>query len=213
MTLPTIRPLICLITKGDATASNLAEKRAEILDVIRIAVEEQVAVVQLREKALTARLLFELTSDAVAITRGSETRLLVNDRADIAFAAKADGVHLANDSISAAVIRRMFPTGFIVGVSTHTLEAAEQASNDGADLAVFGPVFETPGKGRPQGTAKLTEVCEKVRPFPVLALGGVNEQNFASVLEAGAAGFAAIRSLNEPETLRSICRRLKDEQR
>lgn len=209
MRLPTVRPLIYLITKGDATVSNFPEKRTEILDLIGVAVEEKVSLIQLREKALTARLLFELARDAAAITRGSETRLLVNDRADIALAAKADGVHLAGDSISTSVIRSTFPKGFLIGVSTHSGDSATQASNDGADFAVFGPVFETPGKGRPQGIEKLKQVCAKVLPFPVLALGGVNEQTFASVLEAGAEGFAAIRALNDPGSLRAICSRLR----
>lgn len=202
------KPIIYLITKGEATASNFPFARREILDIIRVAVEEKVSLVQLREKNLTARLLFELTVEAAAITNGSATRLLVNDRADIAFAAKADGVHLAANSLPAAVIRRHFPKDFIIGVSTHTIETAMNASVNGADFVVFGPVFVTPDKSQPQGVAKLAEVCEKLRPFPVLGLGGIDESNVLSVLEAGASGFAGIRALNDPESLRSICRNI-----
>ena len=206
MSFPIDKPVIYLITKGEATAPNFGEKSREILDIIRVAVEEKVSLVQLREKNLPARLLFELTNEAAAITRVSSTRLLVNDRADIAVAAKADGVHLAANSIPSSVIRRHFPKNLIIGVSTHTNEEAINASANRADFVVFGPVFATPDKGEPQGTAKLSEVCKALLPFPVLALGGIDESNVQSVLEAGASGFAAIRSLNDPDSLRSICK-------
>lgn len=197
MRLPVRKPLIYLITKGEAQASNFSEKRREIIETIRIAVEAGVSLVQLREKKLPARSLFDLTAEAVAILRGSETGLLVNDRADIAFAAKADGVHLTANSLPTNVIRKSFPVDFVIGVSTHTAEAAMDASANGADFVVFGPVFETPNKGEPTGLAKLAEVCERLRPFPVLALGGIDDTNILPVLQVGAAGFAAIRSLND----------------
>lgn len=206
-------PIIYLITKGEATASNFDEKRREILDIICLAVEEKISYIQIREKSLTARLLFELTLEAVAITRNSATRLLVNDRAEIAYAAKADGVHLASDSIPADVVRKSFPKEFIVGVSTHSLGNAIKAADDGADFAVFGPVFETPDKKAPQGIEKLAEVCETLSGFPIIALGGIDESNVLSVLAVGAQGFAAIRALNDPKLLRSICHRVRNEDR
>jgi len=202
-------PILYLITKGDATPANFVEKSREILDVIRLAVEERAALVQIREKQLTARLLFELTRKAVELTRGSATRLLVNDRADIALAAGADGVHLAANSLPVSVIRKNFPGAFIIGTSTHSLDSARAAAEQGADLVVFGPVFATPGKGEPLGIAALSNVCQELRPFPVIALGGVNETNYRSVLEAGASGFAAIRSLHDSDKLRSISRELR----
>ncbi len=204
------KPIIYLITKGEATALNFSNKRREIIDIIKLAVEEEVSLVQLREKSLPARHLFDLTNEAAAITRGSATRLLVNDRADIAFAAKADGVHLTASSLPVDVIHKHFPREFIIGVSTHTPEAATNASTDGADFVVFGPIYKTPNKDQPQGTATLAEVSEKLRPFPVLALGGIEESNISSIIEAGACGFAAIRALNDPDSLRTICRKLKE---
>ena len=207
--LPIDRPIIYLITKGEATPANFPEKRNEILDTIKLAVEEGVSLVQLREKHLPARLLFHLTAEAVAFTCGSATRLLINDRADIAFAANADGVHLAESSLSASVIRNSFPKELIIGVSTHTAAEAYHAQASGADFVVFGPVFETSNKGQPFGTESLAEVCNALRPFPVLALGGIQESNISSILKAGASGFAAIRSLNDPDSMRTICRILK----
>ena len=198
------KPIIYLITKGDATDLNFASFRQEMLDIVRVAVEVKVSLIHIREKRLSARLLFELTVSVSEITRGSVTRLMVNDRADIALAAKADGVHLAANSLPVDVIRRSFPKDFIIGASTHTADAAVNAVSDGADFVVFGPVFETPGKGEPQGLAALTDVCEKLYPFPVIALGGIDGPRKQSVLDAGAAGFAAIRYLNDAENLRNI---------
>lgn len=209
MRFPVDKPIIYLITKGEATVSNFSEKRREILDIIKLAVEEEISLIQLREKRLPARLLFELTNDAASITRGTATLLLLNDRADVAFAANADGVHLTAISLSPSVVRNSFPNEFIVGVSTHTKAEAIIASANGADFVVFGPIFETLDKGRPLGAAALTEVCKTLRPFPVLALGGVDEANVSSMLEAGASGFAAIRALNDLDSLRTICRKLK----
>jgi len=200
------RPVIYLITKGVATAANFDEASAQILDIIRLAVEERVGLVQLREKALPARFLFRLTLAAVGLARDTETRILVNDRADIALAAGADGVHLTERSIPVEVIRRDFPIGFVVGVSTHTLETTKAAFDNGADFAVFGPVFETPGKSMACGTEKLAGICAEMADFPVIGIGGIDKTNYSSVIEAGAAGFAAIRSLNAADELRQISR-------
>jgi thiamine-phosphate diphosphorylase len=202
-------PIIYLITKGEASIENFVDTRGEVLDIVRLAIEESVSLVQIREKALPARLLFELTRDAARITRGSATRLLVNDRADVAQAAGADGVHLTASSLPANVIRERFPKNFIISVSTHSVAAAAEASGD-ADFVVFGPVLETPGKTA-QGITALSEVCDRLRPFPVLAIGGMDEANIRSILDAGAAGFAAIRRLNDPESLRSICRQFRND--
>lgn len=197
-------PIIYLITKGEARDTNFAETGDDVLEIVRIAVDEKVSLIQIREKRLSGRSLFELAKAAADITRGSATRLLINDRADIALAAKADGVHLAANSISPEVIRANFPREFIIGVSTHTLEAAVDAAKAGADFVVFGPVFETPGKGEPGGLDELHRVCGLLPSFPVIAIGGIDGTNKQSVLDAGAAGFAAIRHLNDPENLRKI---------
>jgi len=196
--------LIYLITEGEATAENFAEKKAEILKLIKNAVEAKISLIQIREKRLAARLVFELAAEAVKLTRNTETKILINDRADIALAVNADGVHLTSHSLSADVIRRNFPDNFIIGVSTHTIEEAELVKNQGADFATFSPIFDSPDKGNPQGVEKLREVCEKLKPFPVIALGGIDATNYKSVLEAGASGFAAIRFLNDAKNLKKM---------
>jgi len=198
------KPLIYLITEGDAAMPNFPEKSAQILNLIKIAAQNKISFVQIREKNLSARLVFELAAKAVKITRNSKTKILVNDRADIALAASADGVHLTSASLSAKTISQNFPREFIVGVSAHTIEEAEKAKSEGADFATLSPIFATPEKGLPKGLDALREVCEKLKPFPVIALGGVDETNFKSVLENGASGFAAIRFLNKAENLRKL---------
>lgn len=192
-------PISCLITKGEATPENFSQVKRDILNIIYLAVENRVGLVQLREKGLSAKLLFELAAAAVKITRNSSTRIVVNDRADIALASGADGVHLPANSLSPVVIRANFPTDFIIGVSTHSLREAEAAAGEGADFILFGPVFETPGKGSPQGMEKLAVVCRRLKPFPVIALGGIDATNYEKVLAAGASGIAGIRFLNDPE--------------
>ncbi|MCA1625199.1 MAG: thiamine phosphate synthase [Acidobacteria bacterium] len=196
--------LIYLITEGETTPQNFPEKSEQILNLVRIAAENKISLIQIREKQLPARLVFKLVSKAVKITQNTKTKILVNDRADVAHAANANGVHLTSASLSARTIRQNFPREFIIGVSTHTIEKAETAKREGADFITFSPIFTTPGKSPPKGLDALREVCEKLKSFPVVALGGINETNFKSVLDAGANGFAAIRFLNDSENLPKI---------
>jgi len=197
-------PLIYLITGGELTAENFREKSSATLKIIEKAVRAEVSLIQIREKSLTAKQLFELASEAARLTKNSKTKLLVNDRADIAQAAEADGVHLPANSLPAEIVRANFGESFIIGVSAHSLEDVERAKSAGANFATFSPVFATASKakyGAPQGVAKLREVAETFEGFPVIALGGIDENNFREALEAGASGIAAIRFLNDAENL------------
>lgn len=200
------RPLIYLITTGQTTEQTTpdGEDFNAVLKLIQAAVTAEVDLVQVREKQLSASVLYQLAKRAVNIAKDSATKLLINDRSDIAAAANADGVHLTTTSLPTAVVRRSFGERFIIGVSTHSLAEANFARRDGADFVVFGPVFATASKreyGEPLGLAQLAQVCAELSPFPVLALGGVTEHNAADCLSAGAQGIAAIRELAQPETL------------
>ncbi|HEX7773081.1 MAG TPA: thiamine phosphate synthase, partial [Pyrinomonadaceae bacterium] len=132
-------PITYPITSGKTTPQTISDT----LRFVRAAVEAEVTLIQIREKSLPARALYELATRAAEITRNSKTRLLVNDRADIARAAGADGVHLTSQSLPADVVRNIFGPEFLIGVSTHSLDEARAARDGGADFVVFGPVFET----------------------------------------------------------------------
>ena len=198
------KPLIYLITDGTANAANFTVKKTKILQLVKTAVETKISLIQIREKQIPARMVFEIVSEAVKIAKNTATKILVNDRADLALAANAGGVHLTAASLSAAVIRQNFPENFIVGVSTHTLDESEAAKKQGADFVTFSPVFHSPGKGEPSGIERLAAVCRRLKPFPVIALGGIDETNYAEVLRSGASGFAAIRFLNDERNLECL---------
>lgn len=188
-----------------------AEPLSRLRGFISSAVAAGVDWIQIREKDLSAAALFELVRDAEEMARGL-TRVLVNDRLDVALAAGAGGVHLGETSPPAGAVvrwlRRAKDSGrargeFLVGVSCHSLEAALAAERAGADYVIFGPVFETPSKaafGPPQGLARLEAVCSRVQ-VPVLAIGGMTAENAGSCFSSGAAGIAAIRLFQEAEDL------------
>ena len=190
-------PIIYQITNGTTTAQTTSSdpQFSNILASVRTAVDARISLFQIREKTLSARVLYELSLRAAEITRDSNTLLLVNDRFDIARAAGADGVHLTSQSLRANVVREICGPEFLIGVSTHSLFEVNAARDGGADFAVFGPVFDTESKrafGEPQGLEKLRDTCRAVQDFPILAIGGVNSENAASCLEAGASGVAGI---------------------
>ena len=202
------QPFTYLITAGQATAATFDQDRRAILSTVTAAVMDRVSFVQLREKHLTTRRLYELAVEIAAITRGTGTRLFINDRADVALAAGADGVHLPAESLPPAVVRAAFSDKLLIGVSVHSNDEAVAARDGGADLCVFGPVFDTPGKGPARGLAELRQICSQAGDMPVLALGGINEDNAEAAIRAGAAGIAAIRALNDGPSRRKIVRDL-----
>jgi thiamine-phosphate pyrophosphorylase len=198
------KPLIYLITEGKLTAENFHGESKKVLEIIEEAVSVGIQLIQIREKKLPARFVLQLTEEAVGVTKraNSDTKILVNERADIAFAAQAHGVHLPENSVPAEIVRRTFPD-FVIGVSCHDFQGCLDAVRSGADFVTFSPVFSTPNKGEPKGLQALKEVCEKLKPFPVIALGGVNQENYSEVLQV-ASGFAAIRFLNDKINLQKL---------
>jgi thiamine-phosphate pyrophosphorylase len=209
------RPITYLITGGETSSSTApgSPEFGALLRLIERAVEARVSLVQIREKELTARVLFELASRAASLTRGSETRVVVNDRADIARASGCDGVHLSTRSLEANIVRRAFGEDFLIGVSAHTRAEARAARERGADFAVFGPVFDTPSKrayGPPVGLRALEETARALAPFPLVALGGVDEWNAGDCLAAGAEGIAAIRLFANGQNLARTLHLIED---
>lgn len=192
------RPILYAITNGATTSKTTPDDHDfnRILHLAEGAVAAQISLFQIREKNLCAHVLYDLVTRATKITRGSSTKLLVNDRLDVALAAGADGVHLTSASLPARVVRGMSGPEFLIGASTHSLDTARDARDNGADFALFGPVFETESKrgfGPPQGLDKLKHVAGELQGFPVIAIGGITLDNAESCFAAGASGIAGIR--------------------
>ena len=152
------------------------------------AIRDRVDMIQIREKDLDALDLFSLVCDIRDLAAGTKTRILVNDRLDVALAAGVDGVHLPGNGLPPESVRSFVK---LLGISTHTVEQALEAEKSGVDFIVFGPVFESPGK-TPVGLEALRRVVSAVK-VPVLAIGGISTGNAQEAIEAGAAGIAGIR--------------------
>ena len=190
-------PVLCLITDRrrfgpqweDALVSRVAQ-----------AARDGVHLVQIRERDLDGGSLTRLVSTCVAAVRSSRTRILVNDRLDVALAAGAHGLHLRGTSFGAARVRALVPPAFLVGRSVHSVkEAVEAADEGGLDYLIFGSVFETTSKPgqTPAGVAELSAVAHATC-LPVLAVGGVTPERIGEVMRAGACGAAAIGMFNSP---------------
>jgi thiamine-phosphate pyrophosphorylase len=169
----------------------------DLAETVAAAAQGGAGAIQLREKDLSARDLYTLGARLQTALAPYGVPLLINDRLDVALALDAAGVHLAGHSLPTAVARRVLGAGKLLGVSTHSVEEARCAADDGADFVVFGPVFTTPSKvayGPPQGLQHLRTVVHAVR-IPVIAIGGIDHTNLPQVVQAGAYGVAMIRAV------------------
>ena len=237
-------PLLCYVTDRRSLAAietsearQPFDPRKMLLEKIGAAATAGVDWIQIREKDLSGRECSSLAREAVQLAARSSkgavakadssakgrraqeqasTRILVNDRLDVALAAQAGGVHLGEKSLPPEEARRLAKAlrrekDFLIGVSCHSLEAGKAAERGGADYLFFGPVFATPSKvsyGAPQGLKRLAEVCQAAA-IPVLAIGGVTLENAADCFSAGASGIAAIRLFQDASDMSAVVRALR----
>ena len=203
------RPLLYLVT--DRLSLPGENKDRSLIDLLIRAAKAGIDLIQIREKDLTGRALFELVKASIAAVRPFGAKVLVNDRIDIAMATGADGVHLPSNSIPVDVARRVIGTNRLLGVSTHSSEEVKRAEHEGADFVVYGPVFSTVSKlkyGDPVGLESLGQIAAGTE-LPVIAIGGITEANYDRPLQKGAAGIAAIGMFAKTDSVTELVRRLK----
>ncbi len=205
-------PIVCLVTGGTLSDDNFESLSEAVLSQVEAAVEAGVDIIQIREKSLSAGLLFELAERATEAARRGSSKVVVNDRADIALASGAHGVHLTSSSMTAETVRGVFGDGFLIGVSTHRSEEIASAVAGRADYITFSPVFDTPSKreyGPPQGLDRLREAVHLAGVVPVLALGGIGPSNARLCFAAGAKGVAAIGCFSQVESIAAVVAEIK----
>jgi thiamine-phosphate pyrophosphorylase len=220
------RPILCYVTeRRTLTPLPVKDSLEPILGKIQEVSSAGIDWIQIREKDSSGKSCGSLVREALrrmpaqAGTQGAVTRILVNDRLDVALSERANGVHLGENSMPVAEAKRLvlaaqaaqtIPENFLMGASCHSVETARSAADAGADYVFFGPVFATPSKasfGAPQGLHRLAEVCAAIN-IPVLAIGGITLENARSCLSAGAAGIAAIRLFQDARETEAVVRAL-----
>lgn len=185
---PEKRPLFYYITDSRQL------KRVSIIQCVRRALDWGVDFIQIREKELSERKLYDLTCQVVSMAQNTECQVLVNGRADLALAAGANGVHLPSAGLRISDIRSWIPKDFIVGVSVHSMREIRDAEAQNADYILVGHLFPTKSKeeyGPSLGLDFLRKAC-KSTSVPILGLGGMNPERIDPVMETGAAGIAGI---------------------
>lgn len=154
--------------------------------------------IQLRDKYAAPKDFYEAANSALKIARENNVKIIINDRVDIAFTLKADGVHLGQDDLPPGKARKILGEKTIIGFSTHTIEQALEACNFPVDYIAFGPVFGTTTKENPDaatGIELIKRVRELIGEIPLIAIGGITTENFRQVFNAGADSAAIISDL------------------
>lgn len=179
-------------------------------EVVRAAIAGGATAVQLREKDGSTREMVEIGLELRRITREAGVLFIVNDRVDVAMAVEADGVHVGQSDMPAALVRKLVGPAMIVGVSASTVEKARQAVRDGADYLGVGAVYPTGSKadaGRPVGLERLREIRSQVN-IPIVGIGGINLSNAAQVMAAGADGVSVISAVVSADDVAAAARQL-----
>jgi thiamine-phosphate pyrophosphorylase len=180
-------------------------------EIVRAAIAGGATMIQLREKTIDTRSFIELGQRLLSITREARVPLIINDRVDVALAIDADGVHVGQEDMPGAIARRLLGPDKLVGITVSNVEEARQAERDGADYLGTNAVFATPTKtdtGRPMGLEGLSQVSEAIST-PIVGIGGVNADNAAYVIRAGAAGVAVVSAVVAADDVEAAARQLR----
>jgi thiamine-phosphate pyrophosphorylase len=205
------RPIVCVVTR--ARGGRGTPERLALLQRLQAAAAAGATMVQIRERQFDDRALADFVAEVVGAVRPAGAVVTVNDRTDVALAAGADGVHLKSDGPHPEDVRRIVPSGFVVGRSVHAGDEAMAMESSGAcDYLLFGTVF--PSRSKPAdhpvaGLDALARVCRRVT-IPVVAIGGVSVERAADIAHAGAAGVAAISLFSDAEDVATVVRDLRD---
>ena len=185
--------MICLVTDR-LRLSAAADGADRLVELVAAAGRAGIDVVQIRERDLEAHPMTTLVTRCLTAVEGTRTKVVVNDRADVAMAAGAHGVHLRGDSMAASAVRLLVGDGALVGRSVHRAEEALTVSTSGGiDYLLFGTLYPSVSKGTSHPLATFDELSAACRAdIPVLAIGGVTVERAGEVIRAGAAGIAGI---------------------
>jgi thiamine-phosphate pyrophosphorylase len=185
-----MQPLLYMVTDRRRLGPDAVDR---LVPRVLAAARAGIHLVQIREPDLEGGPLTELVEHCVRAVASTTTRIIVNDRLDVALAAGAHGVHLRADSMPAARVRRHVPSGFLIGRSIHSPAEAAAASRTDLDYLIFGTVFPTSSKpDREAAGARALADAVVATTVPVLAIGGVTGATAGLVARSGAAGVAAI---------------------
>ena len=194
--------MICLVTDRRRLGSD-GDEGDRLVDLVAAAARAGIDLVQVRERDLEARPLAALAARCVDAVAGTRTKILINDRADVAIVARAHGVHLRGDSIGTAAVRSLVGPGVLVGRSAHDPdEVAEAAHGGGLDYLIFGTLHPTVSKTADHPITTLDALrtaCRVAAGLPVLAIGGMTIDRAVAAARAGAAGIAGIGLFLPPE--------------
>lgn len=187
MFLPKIYPIT------DAGLSKLSHA-----EQVKKLIEGGAEFIQLREKHASPFDFYKSAKKALEIARRKDVKIIINDRVDIALMLKADGVHLGQDDLPPEKVREILGERAIIGSSTHNLEQALEAKNKPIDYIAIGPIFATTTKENPDkivGIKGLKKICQEIGKFPLVAIGGINFENYQEVLDNGADTVAIIHGI------------------
>ena len=186
--------------------------RKTVLEDVKSAIRAGVKIIQYREKEKSTGDMIKEAKGISELCKKNNVLFIINDRVDIALAVDADGVHLGNKDMTYSIARKILGSKKIIGLTVHNIREAVEAERIGADYVGVSPIFETKTKldaGRPAGL-KLIKDIKKAIKIPFVAIGGINENNLGSVIEAGARSIAAISAIVTKDNVEKECKKFRE---